>query len=178
MKMPQAVIASAAFLFTTPLHAGASVSVGSSQSPFFFGGGIGASFGDVRYVELAPMIGMHLDSRTSVGASFLYRNRSDKRVTPTLSTNDYGTTLFARYHLTPSFFVEADYEFLDYEYPTGPATTARREFSSVLGGGGIRTPIGANAAMYVSALYNFSYDRENSPYNDPWTVRFGVGFGF
>ncbi|MGF1642174.1 MAG: hypothetical protein ACFCUJ_00920 [Thiotrichales bacterium] len=178
MKPLLPVLTCVALLTSAQAYAAASVSVGSSQSPFFFGGGIGASFGDVSYIEVAPMIGMHLDPRMSVGVSFLYRNRSDKRVTPKRSTDDYGTTLFGRYHLTSNFFLEANYEYLDYEFATGPNTTARKDFSSVLGGGGIRTPIGPNASMYASALYNFSYDRADSPYDDPWTVRFGVGFGF
>ncbi len=169
----------AALLPLASAHAGPGVSVSSSQSPFFYGGGIGfSSGGDVSYFEIAPMVGMHLDARTSVGVSLLYRNRDDKRINPNLSTNDYGATLFGRYHLTPNLFLEADYEYLDYEYRTGLTTTERSTFSSILAGGGIRTPIGPNASMYVAALYNFSYDQADSPYTDPWNVRFGVGLGF
>ena len=39
-------------------------------------------------------------------------------------------------------------------------------------------PIGGAAGLYFTALYNFTYDAEDSPYGDPWEVGIGVSFGF
>ncbi len=174
--LPVAVVT--VFLWAIPAQSMAGVSVVSSRSNIFYGGGISASFGTVDYVELSPMIGMHLDSRTSVGVSVLYRYRNDDRNNRTVTTNDYGASLFARYRIIPSFYVEAEYEYLDHEYYRGSSNTERRQYHSFLAGGGMSTPISSNAAMYMSVLYNFSYDEDDSPYGDPWVVRFGVSVGF
>ncbi len=167
-----------AILLAIPAQSTAGVSVVSSRSNIFYGGGISASFGTVDYVELSPMIGMHLDSRTSVGTSILYRYRNDDRNNRSVTTNDYGASLFARYRIIPSFYIEADYEYLDHEYYSGSSGTERRQYHSFLAGGGMSTPISSNAAMYMSVLYNFSYEEDDSPYSDPWVVRFGVSIGF
>lgn len=177
MKLPFRWVALLALTSTSPAFAQAGLSFSSTNSPFFYGGGLGATFGDVSSVDVAPMVGMFLNSRTSVGMTLLYRHRNDKRSTPALSTNDYGVNFFTRYHLTPNFFLEGHYEYLDYEYRSGNSTR-RSDFSSVLAGGGISTPIGSNSSAYLSVLYNFTYDRQDSPYNDPLSVRFGIGFGF
>ena len=167
-----------AFLLAIPVQSIAGISVVSSRSNIFYGSGISASFGTVDYVELSPMIGMHLDSRTSVGTSILYRYRNDERNNRTVTTNDYGASLFARYRIIPSFYIEADYEYLDHEYYGVGSDTERRKYHSFLAGGGMSSPISSNAAMYMSVLYNFSYDENDSPYGDPWVVRFGISVGF
>ncbi len=158
-----------------PASAGAAgVGVVSSNGRVFYGGGVSASFGTVDYVELSPMVGMHLDERTSVGLTLLYRYRNDDRVG---SSDDYGASLFARYRITPAFYLEGDYEYLDHEYRTA-TSSERRQYHSFLAGGGMSTPLGANTAMYMSVLYNFSYEEDDSPYGDPWVVRFGISVGF
>ena len=146
----------------------------------FFGGSIGLGFGDVDYVEISPLVGLHVTERLSTGVSLLYRHRKDSRFQPDLSTNDYGADLFARYRLAGPFFLEADYEYLSYEFVRFDLSTDRTDFSSLLAGGGVYQPFGRNASGYVSVLYNFSYDENDlqSPYDDPWVYRAGVMFGF
>lgn len=124
------------------------------------------------------MIGARLNSKTSVGLSLLYRYRNDERNNRKVTTHDYGTSMFVRYLIIPSFYVEADYEYLDHEYYRGSSNTERRQYHNFLAGGGMITPISNNAAMYMSVLYNFTYDEDDSPYADPWIVRFGVSVGF
>ncbi len=169
---------SSLLLAVIPFSSVAGVSVVSTRSNLFYGGGISASFGAVDYVELSPMIGVHLDPRTSVGASILYRYRNDDRSSRTVTTNDYGASLFVRYRIIPSFYVEADYEYLDHEYAIGSSNTERRQYHSFLAGGGMSSPLSSSTAMYLSVLYNFSYDEDDSPYSDPWVVRFGISVGF
>ncbi len=157
-----------------PFPSVAGVGVVSSRGAVFYGGGVSASFGTIDYVELSPMVGVHLDERTSVGVTLLYRYRNDDRVG---SSDDYGGSLFARYHITPAFYLEGDYEYLDHEWRTS-TSSERRQYRSFLAGGGMSTPLGVNTAMYMSVLYNFSYEADDSPYGDPWIVRFGVSVGF
>jgi len=154
-----------------------------TPQPWFYGGTVGLSFGDVEYYELSPMIGRNLNPKTALGVSFMYRYRKDKRYNEDISTSDYGATLFARFSVTPLFYLQAEYEYLDYEYAIlngrGEVTdTVRDDFTSLLAGAGVRSPLGNNASMYITALYNFNYDDENSPYTDPVSIRLGVGVGY
>jgi hypothetical protein len=151
-----------------------------SQPKIFYGGGIGLSFGDVEYVEIWPLVGVNLTRELGVGVSFLYRSRKDKRYPESLTTEDYGATLFARYKLPGPIFLQAEYEYLDYEYRTSyfGTETKRDDFSSFMAGGGVSQAVGGNASLYATVLYNFSYDQADSPYDTPWIIRFGVGVGF
>ena len=152
----------------------------SAADRIWVGGGIGLGFGDVTWVSVEPVVGYSLTPRFDVGGRLIYRSREDDRFSPTLNTSDYGGSLFGRFFvLPPSFFLQAEYEHLSYEFPVVGGGTDRDDFDSVLGGGGISRPIGGRGSFFALALYNFSYDDDElSPYDDPWVFRVGVGFGF
>lgn len=158
----------------------AQVSFGSApHNSIFYGGGIGASFGNDRsYFELSPMVGKHLNRQLSIGLGLSYRYTKNKQIEPETSSNDYGGNLFARYKFAPTFFLEAAYEYLNYEQHFTDGSNERRDFSSILAGGGMQQPLGENTSFYASALYNFMWEDEDSPYDDPWNLRFGVNVGF
>jgi hypothetical protein len=146
---------------------------------WWVGGGIGLGFGDATYVSVEPIVGYSVTPQLGLGGRLIYRYRDDERYSPSLSTSDYGASLFGRYHVTRPLFLQVEYEYLSYEYGFVDGTTARDDFDSVLGGAGVSQPLGGHASFFVLALYNFSYsDDEPSPYDDPWIVRVGVGFGF
>ena len=163
-----------------PGLATAQISLSSSASDgIFFGGGIGASMGsDTSYVEVAPMIGKHFTSKISAGVGATYRYTSDSRPEPDISSHDFGANIFTRYRLLPNIFLEGAYEYINYEVNFTDGSDERRHFSSYLVGGGFTQPIGENTAFYASALFNLSWDNEDSPYDDPWNLRFGVSVGF
>ncbi len=163
-----------------PALANAQVSVGftDSDSKFYYGGGIGASFGSVDIVSLSPSVGMNVNEKTSVGLSVSYVYRKDTREGRNLTTNDYATGIFGRYLLTPQFYLEADVEHLNNEFAVTNTTTDRREFNSFLAGGGIRSPLGGNAVAFFTVLYNFSHSDADSPYSDPLSIRGGISLGF
>ena len=150
------------------------------KQKLFFGGGLGLSFGDVDYVEVAPLVGYHFTPKLDGAAQPFYRWVNDSRYAEDISTNDYGIDLFARYFVVPNIFVEGEYEYLSYEYPTPTFDIQRTTLNSFLAGGGFSQPMGKNAAFYVSVLYNFSYDNNdpNMPYGDAWVVQAGVTAGF
>lgn len=146
---------------------------------WFFGGGVGLGFGDVDYLELAPMGGLWLSPKASVGASLIYRYRRDSRPEDTISTSDYGGSVFGRYIVWNPLFLQAEVEYLNYEYLQFDLTTDRKGYTSVLLGGGAATPMGRNASAFATILYNVAYDSDDpGPYGSPWIVRFGFGFGF
>jgi hypothetical protein len=152
----------------------------AASSRIWVGGGIGLSFGTVDYVEVAPMIGYSATDKLSIGGSLVYRYRKDGRFSPSVSTTDYGGSLFGRYQVTAPIFVHAEYEYLNYEFVLPNLSTDRDTYGSVLVGPGFAHSAGGRASVFVLALYNLTYDSDDlrSPYSDPWVYRVGVGFGF
>lgn len=152
---------------------------------FFFGGGIGLAFGDVDYVEVSPLVGFRVTQKLDAGISLLYRWRTDDRFEPSVDTSDYGVTLFGRLRVVHNFFLEADWESVNWESirfdpSTEQVTTDRETTTSFLAGGGYYQPLGALTSLAFSALYNFSYDEDDpfEPYGSPWVFRVGIGVGF
>jgi hypothetical protein len=152
----------------------------SMKDRWFVGGGLGASFGTVDSIALAPMIGLHVVPRFDVGTQLYYRWVKDGRYSPSVSTNDYGVTLFARARVVAQLFLEADYQYTNYEYLTAPGSTSRATYNSFLAGAGYAIPLGHGASFYMSALYDFGYDANDPylPYDSPWHVSIGAMVGF
>ena len=154
--------------------------VTKSSGPWFFGGGVGLGFGDVTYVELSPLVGYQVNERVSVGGSLTYRYRDDERFSPSISTSDYGSSLFARYAVAGPFFIQAEYEYLNYEIVRLDNSSERRDANSVFAGGGISKPVSPNVSLFATALYNLTYSSydDPAPYDSPWVIRLGVSAGF
>jgi len=150
----------------------------------FTGGGMGMSFGSYQdYIAISPMIGYRITEKFWGGSSFTFRYTKYKATTPSFKLYDYGINPFLRYSIFENIFIQAEYEYLNYEYPySADGTTIRKTFDSFLAGGGFMQPIGDKAAFYVLALYNFSYQdplpQDYSPYYSPWIIRAGVSIGF
>jgi hypothetical protein len=143
------------------------------------GGGFGLGFGDVTYVSVEPIVGYSATERLDVGGRLIFRYRDDERYTPDLTTTDWGASVFGRYLVAQPFFVQLEYEWLSYEILFFDGSTERDGYGSLFAGGGFSQRMGDRSSFFVSALYNFSYDDEEpSPYDDPWVIRVGVGFGF
>ena len=149
-------------------------------SKWFFGGGIGASFGDVQYIEIAPMVGYRVHPRFTTGVGAFWRSRDDKRYSPSISTDDYGGSVFGEFYLTRAIFAHVEYEYTNWEYPVSSGGTTRSSSSNYFVGAGFFKPLGGNVGFYASALYNLSYESNDltSPYDSPWVYRFGVSVGF
>lgn len=149
------------------------------SAQMFYGGGVGLAFGDVRYVELSPMVGWRFSPQFGTGVSLMYRWREDTRWASSPSYTDWGGSLFARYRFPGKLFVQAEYDYTDYEYQTTLTTTKRQGYSGYLAGAGYSVPMGKGASAFVLALYDFAYSNSsNSPYASPWTIRAGVSVGF
>ena len=157
---------------------------GLAADGVFAGGSLGLAFGDVDYVEVAPQVGIWLGPRVSVGGSLIFRYRNDAIVrypgneADSVSTTDYGGSVFGRYFVWDTIYLHTEVEYLSYEYADFDLATERDESTSVFVGGGVATPIGGRSSLYLEVLYNLSYaDDELSPYGSPWAVGVGVGVG-
>lgn len=155
-----------------------------SQPPkpkrLYVGGGMGLAFGDVTYVQVQPLLGYQVDPRFLIGGSLIYRYSKDDRYADSVSTTDYGASGFARFDIQKGFFAQGEYEHLNYEFPVVTGGTERQAYDSIFLGPGFSSPVGGNGSFYAALLYNFNYDSNdlNSPYDNAWVVRVGVGFGF
>ena len=161
----------------------------SFMDKVFIGGGIGAGFGDFTFINVAPIIGYSITPKLSAGVRLTYQYRTfDYYYTngkkETFQGNDYGVGFFGRQMLFGPIFLQAEYEYLNYDALSYDGTQSRRIFNSFMAGGGISQPVGGKAFFFLTVLYNFSYDNDNSnnsfssPYNSPWVVRVGITAGF
>jgi len=152
----------------------------------FTGGGLGLSFSNYySYFSISPLIGYKVTPKIAAGVQIQYRYTKYKQTGYDFSTNDYGISPFVRYNFYGPFFLHAEYEYLNYEYPNpySQTETVRRGFNSFMAGGGLFQPIGRHAGFYAMALYNFSYVAPASPYdvtpyNSPLVFRVGITAGF
>ena len=156
------------------------------KDKIFVGGGFGAGFGDYTFINVSPIIGYRITPRLSSGIRLMYQYTtydyffSGDKIK--FEGNDYGAGLFARFLVKGPFFLQAEYEYLNYDnvsYYDG--SSFRSSFDSFMAGGGISQPIGGKAFFFLTALYNFSYSTTSfyrNPYDSPWVFRVGITAGF
>jgi hypothetical protein len=149
-----------------------------------FGGGMGLSFGSQQdYIMVSPTIGYMLTRRLMAGTGISYTYVKYRDIVPgkDLSVSNYGLNPFARFAITSNIFVQAEYEYLSYEFPRIDLTTDRKGYNSVFVGAGFQQPIGNNASFYIMALYNVTYTDpkpgEFLPYDNPLILRAGINIG-
>ena len=146
------------------------------------GGGFGLGFSNVQdWVSVSPILGYAVTKKLVAGTGFTYRYTKYKYVTPSISFNDYSINPFVRFTVYNGFFVQAEYEHMNYQYlANSQGETQRAKFDSFLAGGGFIQPMGSKASIFFMALYNFSYTASSSvytPYQSPWVIRAGVNIG-
>lgn len=158
------------------------------KDKIFFGGGFGAGFGTYTFINVSPIIGYRITPRLSAGVRLMYQYTTydyyfggDKIK---FQGNDYGAGVFGRFMVKGPFFLQAEYEYLNYEDIYVDGSSIRSSFDSFMAGGGIAQPISNKAAFFLTVMYNFSYNNIGSsyvyrqPYNSPWVVRLGITAGF
>jgi len=151
--------------------------------PWFVGGAVGLAFGDeVNYIEFSPIAGYRISRKFQLGATLTFRYRKDKRFEPDLSTTDVGGSLFGRYFVLDPIFLQVEVERLNWEYlviVNDDYVAVDSVYTGLYAGIGYSLPMGPNAAMYMSFLWDFAYDsNEPSPNPHPWLIRIGYGVVF
>ncbi len=147
------------------------------------GGGFGLGFGSqVDYISVSPLVGYKITEKLVAGTSLTYRYTKYKYYTPAIKLNDYGVGPFVRYSIFKNIFLQTEFEYLNYQFPTTGTESIRQTYNSFLAGGGFFQPVGNKAVFFLTALYNFSYKEPlpgvYSPYYSPLILRAGISFGF
>jgi len=76
---------------------------------------LGLSFGGgVDYLSLEPAIGYRVTDNLTFGTRLLYRRRRDERFNETITTKDYGASLFGRYFFAERVFTQIEYEVISW----------------------------------------------------------------
>jgi hypothetical protein len=184
--MNRSVIILSAVLASTILTFGQGEKNSLKGTPFkervVTGGGFGLGFSSAQdYFSVSPVLGYQITTRLMAGSGFTYRFTKYKYYTPALKLKDYAVNPFVRFTVYNNIFLQTEYEYLNYEFPVTISETTRESFSSFLAGGGFIQPLGKKVALYVMALYNFSYKSpmvgEYTPYNSPIIIRAGINIG-
>lgn len=145
-----------------------------------FGGYLGATFGDVIYVEVSPLASYRITEKFHAGMGLTYMYYSENGPYGHYSSSSYGGSIFARYFVWRDLFLHLEYaplyrpDFIPYPYPS-PNGHASQWAQDVLIGGGYRQWVGDKAFMSIMFLWNVN-ETVYSPYINP-IIRIGFGVG-
>lgn len=139
------------------------------------GGSLGAVFGNVTLIDVAPSVGYLLTDNYLVGISARYMYYEDRTYAPAFiyKTNIYGGGVFNQYFFLENFLAHAEYELLNLDSPIN--INKRINLSSFFVGGGYRSSLGGNSYASILVLFNLN-DSAESPYTNP-IIRVGFGIG-
>jgi hypothetical protein len=146
-------------------------------TPVYYGGSIGLSFGDYFRISVAPFIGYKLTRDASVGVKVAYEYIRDTRYSETLTSSNYGGSVFTRYRFHPKAYAHAEFAYMSYKFNISNFDSDREWVPFILLGGGFMQPISKNSVFMVEVLFDVLQD-DKSPYEkwNPW-VSVGVGIG-
>ena len=117
-----------------------------------------------------------------LGGSLTFRYRKDKRFDPDVSTTDVGGSIVGRFFVYDPIFLQAEVERLNWEYIGFDGENyvpVEDTYTGYYAGFGFVQKASNRVAMFMSFLYDFSYDEnEPSPNTRPFLVRIGFGYLF
>ena len=164
----------------------------NADSPSFWsldrlvvGGGLGASFGSVVYIELSPTALYFVTDMFRVCGGMTYRYVNDTRPFLEYKANVIGGRAIAQHEIFGGLFAHAEYEYLKARYFEGDNLNAEINFPSFLVGGGYAMPIGggtkygreSRSMIQLQVLYPISLNSGYSLYYYPVEIRMAVLIG-
>ncbi len=130
----------------------------------YFGGTFGLSFGTYTSIGVYPLFGYKITPKLSAGLELGYQYLENKYYTPTISSSNYGASIFTRYRLIPAIYLHAEFKYFNYEihYPVDNNTS--RQFVPFLClGAGFSQRVGCSSWIYAQILFDVLND-PNSPF--------------
>ena len=176
-------------LFTTATFA--QPEMPDRKGKFFLVPELWLSFGTITYIDVAPMLGYHINDRLAVGLGPHYIYQS-QRATPQFpvkyQTHSYGVKGFARFavltnaesylpiRLFNDLFAHVEYEGISlekaYYYAPSFPDDGRFIYQGFLVGGGISQRVGTFNSISIMVLWDLN-ESSRSPYSNPV---FRIGF--
>jgi len=153
------------------------------EYPWFVGGLVGLAFGsETSYAELSPIASYRFSNLFQVGTRLTFRYREDKRYEPDLSTTDMGVAVLGRFYVFDPIYLQAEVEWINWEYigiTEEGYESVEDVYTGYYAGFGFVQNAGSRVAMYMSFLWDFTYDEnEPSPNTNSWLIRIGFGYTF
>jgi len=149
------------------------------------GGFFGASFGNVVYVDVSPVVAYRFHKRFALGAGFIYQylNYKDLYQPPWQDlnkTNIFGGRIFPRVFVWEELFVQIEYMPLNAEVESRDVNgnidgEIRETFHNAFAGAGYNIPIGDRAYFTILASINITTNLLY-PTRQP-ALSFGFGIG-
>jgi len=137
------------------------------------GGGLGATFGTITYIEISPIFGYYLTKHiiAGVGANYTYYSDNDYNY----STSIYGARIFGEYIFADlPLLAHVEGEVIN----LAGFANKRINIYNFYVGGGIKQNLGANSYVFILGLWNLNETKESSYYLQPNpTIRIGIAIG-
>jgi hypothetical protein len=146
------------------------------------GGYLGAQFGTVTSIDISPMLIFEVTPSFYTGLGLTYMFYKDKYYNYT--SNSFGGSILARYHVWKDLFAQVEYDPLNLNYydsyydnngklVKGPKTSVW--IHDLLIGAGYRQWMGEKSFATIAIFYNVN-ETPYSPNRNP-IIRIGFGFG-
>jgi len=146
----------------------------SSDKKWIFGGNFTGGLGsNSSFLLIQPIAGYKIKPNTIIGggATYIYSSFTFNR--KTYSTSVYGPLVYLRQNILESFFAQAEYQPLNYNYyDVNLNTDYRRWLQQLYLGGGY----GSIPGVYIGLFYNVLFDNTNQIFPSPLDIRFGFFF--
>jgi hypothetical protein len=144
-----------------------------AQGKVYYGGYVGATFGDYSSIEVSPMVGYHVSPVVSAGVRFNYEYISSEAYGQDFNASNYGGSVFSIARVHPNIFLQAEFQYMSYEWPTSLTTTTREWVPFLYLGGGAVKQLSGNVSLVATVLVDVLQD-DNSPYKD-WEPMISIG---
>lgn len=142
----------------------------------FWGGNLGAWFGNPTFVDVSPLVGIQITKKFSMGVGAIYNYYSYKYNNYKYSTSLYGGRIYARYFILENVFAQAGWDRINRDDPFSKVPNTRMWVDNLLIGGGLRYPISDNFYAIASGFWNLNQS-VYSPYSNP-IIQIGFIGGF
>lgn len=142
----------------------------------FWGGNLGAWFGNPTFVDISPLVGVRITKKYSMGVGVIYNYYNYKYGNYKYSTNLWGGRIYARYFILENVFAQVGWDRINRDDPYAIKPNTRIWIDNILVGGGLRYPISDNFYAIASGFWNLNQN-EYSPYSNP-IIQIGFVGGF
>lgn len=135
---------------------------GFDKRRFFFGGDLGAQFGSLTAIDIAPTVGYTFHRMFKMGISLSFEYFAYNHYTPISIERRrhfiYGGSVFARFY--PIKYVYLHVEMMGLNQPR-PGSDKRRWMGYPLVGLGYNQPVGERTALQLQLLWNLNNSSES-----------------
>lgn len=147
---------------------------------FFIGGYLGLQIGTITSVNISPTIAYRFTNRFTGGLGATYQYYRDRAWGTSedfsTTTHIYGGSAFARYNITPQFFLQTEYEALNLDSQMGFSLSSKPSERfwehNYFAGAGYRARLGPKTYLNLMLMYNFN--NESVVYYQNPMFRFGI----